>query len=162
MPNDLDSMIQGEQAQDVEEVLPVVAASGVIEDINVEALVAEYRDVRAELDDARHTYQDFEIACKEKMAIISMKLREIADKMHLNALPTNAGTAYRTTKEHFRVGDWNQILEWIKANNHWQVLEKRIAKLATKEIYEATGVMPPGVEYSAEIEFVVRKNSKSV
>jgi hypothetical protein len=37
-------------------------------------------------------------------------------------------------------------------------LEKRIAKLATKEIYEETGQLPPGVEYEQEIDFVVRKS----
>jgi hypothetical protein len=40
-------------------------------------------------------------------------------------------------------------------------LEKRVAKNATKEVHDATGHVPPGVEYVAEVEFDVRRPTKS-
>lgn len=145
---DTDSMISSVTAEE----------AGVINDPSIEDLIVEYRDKRDQLADARHAYQKFEQETKARMDEIAMKLREIADALGLNALPTAAGTAYRTVKETYRVGNWDEVIEYIKATDNWQMLEKRIAKLATKEIFESTGVMPPGVEYMAEVEFVIRKN----
>ena len=136
----------------------VTDETSVIEDQSIEDLIVEYRDRRDQLADARHTYQKFEQETKSRLDEIAMKLREIAEALGLNALPTPAGTAYRTIKETYRVGNWDEVLEYIQATGNWQMLEKRIAKLATKEIFESTGVMPPGVEYMAEVEFVIRKN----
>lgn len=152
--DDLNSMIEAcDEVAPADEIVP--------EEINIEALVAEYRDLRASLDVKRREWQDFEAETKDKMDQISMKLREVADKMGVDSFATPAGTAYRMVKESFRVGDWPSIVAYVKATDNFQILEKRVAKLATKEIYEATGELPPGVEYSAEVEFVVRKNAKS-
>lgn len=133
----------------------------IIDEGTIESLIAEYRDARKELDDRRHEWQRFEADTKGRLDEISMQLREIADKLGLNALPSNAGTAYRTLKKHYRVGNWDEILHYIQETGNWQMLEKRIGKLATEEIHKVTGALPPGVEYSAEVEFVIRKNSNS-
>lgn len=125
---------------------------------NINDLVQEYRDIRDNLDAARHEYQDKEKMAKGRMAEISMRLREISDQLGVDSFRTPSGTAYRTTKESFRVGNWDDILKYIRETDNWQMLEKRIAKLATKEIYQTDGVLPPGVEYEAEVEFVVRKS----
>jgi hypothetical protein len=126
--------------------------------VNIEAIVAEFRDVRADLDAARKGYKEFERKSKDRLAELAMQLREIADEMGVNSFSTAAGTAYRVTTESFRVGNWDEILNYIQTTGHWNMLEKRIAKLATKEIYEADGVLPPGVEYEVEVDFVVRKS----
>jgi hypothetical protein len=138
-----------------------VEEGAVLQDLSIEALVQEYRDVRDDLAEARRTYSEYEAKAKSRMDEISMALRDIADRLGLNALPTSAGTAYRVEKQYFRVGNWDKILEWIKETGNYQCLEKRVAKLATKEIFDASGEVPPGIEYSMEVEFVVRKNSKS-
>lgn len=151
MEQDTENLVYAEPLED----------GAVLQDLSIEALVQEYRDIRDDLSVARKTFAEFEAKGKARMDEISMSLREIADRLGLNALPTNAGTAYRTVKENFRVGNWDQVLGWIKESGNFQCLEKRIGKLATKEVFDSTGQIPPGVEYSVEVEFVVRKNSKS-
>ena len=126
--------------------------------VNIEVIVAEFRDVRADLDAARKEYQAFEKKSKDRLAELAMQLREIADAMGVNSFSTSAGTAYRVVKESFRVGNWDEILEFIKTTGNYQMLEKRIAKLATKEIYASSKELPPGVEYEVEVDFVVRKS----
>lgn len=126
--------------------------------MKIDDLVREYRDVRDNLDLARRDYQEKEKIAKGRMAEISMALRELSDELGVKSFKTDFGTAYRTTKESFRVGNWEEILDYIKATDNWQMLEKRIAKLATKEIFDAEGELPPGVQYEQEIEFVVRKS----
>lgn len=122
-----------------------------------EELIAETLCIREELHDARKEWETFEAMKKERLEVIQMKLREIADSVGTDSLKCKFGTAFKQTKEYFRVGDWDQIVEYIKQTGNFHMLEKRIGKLATKEIYDTTGKLPPGVEYSAEIEMVVRK-----
>lgn len=126
--------------------------------VNIEAIVTEFRDIRDSLDSARKEFKRLEKESKERMAELAMQLREIADEMGVDSFRTSAGTAYRVTSESFRVGNWTEVLEFIKATDNWQMLEKRIAKLATKEVYDSSGELPPGVEYEVEIDFVVRKS----
>jgi hypothetical protein len=145
---------------DADNLVSAVAATpdATIEDVSIEALISEYREIRDELSVRRKAYDDYEEAAKGRMDEIAMKLREVADALGLNALPTKAGTAYRTVKEYYRVGNWALIREYVEKTGNWQMLEKRVAKNATKEIHQATGEVPPGVEYSSEVEFVIRKN----
>jgi hypothetical protein len=124
----------------------------------VAELVRDYRDERDNLALKRKEYQEAEATAKRRMAEISMQLRELSDQLGVKSFATEYGTAYRTVKESFRVGNWDETLSYIQATGNWQMLEKRIAKLATKEIYEETGQLPPGVEYEQEIDFVVRKS----
>jgi hypothetical protein len=122
-----------------------------------EELIAETLCIREELSEKRKEWETFEAMKKERLEIIQMRLREIADSVGTDSLKCKFGTAFKQVKEYFRVGDWDQIVEYIKETGNFHMLEKRIGKLATKEIYEVTGKLPPGVEYSSEIEMVIRK-----
>jgi hypothetical protein len=121
-------------------------------------LVKDYRDERDNLALKRKQYKEEEARAKGRMAEIAMQLRELSDQLGCKSFATEHGTAYRVENESFRVGNWDEVLDYIKATDNWQMLEKRIAKLATKEIFDDTGIMPPGVEYEKEIDFVVRKS----
>lgn len=122
-----------------------------------EELIAETLCIREELSNARKEWEKFEALKKGRLEEIQMKLREIADSVGTDSLKCKYGTAFKQIKEYFRVGNWDEILGYIKETGNFQMLEKRIAKLATKEIYDGTGKLPPGVEYSSEVEMVVRK-----
>lgn len=127
-------------------------------DLTIDQLIERYIEIRDELDDERKKYNYFEASAKDMMARLSMAMKEFADKNgKLQSIAGIHGTAYRSLKESFRVGKWEDILEYIKTTGNFQMLEKRIAKLATQEIYRSTGELPPGVEYVAEEEFLVRR-----
>jgi hypothetical protein len=157
--NDLESMTDVPDEFVVDQ--PVIDDDHPIENINIEAKVQEYRDMRDELDQRRHEWEAFEKEQKEKMSIISMQFREIADKLGLDALPTKAGTAYRQLKEHYRVSNWDKTLAVIQREGLWHALYKQVSKTAMREYHQQTGEIMDGIEYSADVEFVVRKNSKS-
>src|SRR5574337_1245676 len=94
------------------------------------------------------------------MEKISMWLRDKGDELGVDSFKTQYGTAYRSIKTSYRVGNWDEFVGWIRDTGNFQCLEKRVAKLATKEIHDESGVVPPGVEYSAEVEFDVRRPTK--
>lgn len=125
---------------------------------SVANLVKMYREIREVLRDKRKEFEIFEENAKDMQARISMALRDIADNLGVDNFKTEYGTAYRNVKTQYRVGNWDQTLEWMKETGNYQILEHRVAKLATKEIHETTGQIPPGIEYYAEVEFNVRSN----
>jgi hypothetical protein len=125
---------------------------------SVEELIAETLCIRDELKDARLVWETFEAEKKLRLEKIEMELMQLADSVGSDSLKCKFGIAFKQLKEYYRVGSWDLTIGWIIKTGNYQMLEKRIAKLATKEIHKATGEVPPGVEYSAEVEMVVRKS----
>lgn len=143
---------------------PVPAAvqvmDGVTPPIKLDDLVEEYVRLRDELGEASRKFKELKERTEDRLGQIDVLLRETCDRLGVNSISTRAGTAYRQKKEHYRVGDWDQIIKYIRDNDAWHMLEKRIGKLATAEIHKATGQLPPGVTYFAEVEFQVRRPTK--
>ena len=130
-------------------------------DLSIDQLVKRYVEERDALSEATKQYNRYEANAKDMMSRISMALKDKGDALGVNSFSTNDGTAYRNVKKSYRVQNWSEILDFIKSTNNWQMLEKRIAKLATQEVYESTKVLPPGVELVVEEEFLVRRPTKS-
>lgn len=126
----------------------------------IDKVIKTYIRLRDELDASRKAQKEYEKEIKFKLERLSMWLKEYAESEGVKSIATDYGTAYKVTKDWVRVGSWDKVFAWIKKTGNWQMLEKRIGKLATKEIMEKTGKIPPGVEYSQEIEYQVRKPSK--
>lgn len=101
-----------------------------------------------------------EDATKSDLSKISMWMRQKGDELGIDSFKTQYGTAFRNVKTSYRMGDWNTFINWVKATDNFQCLEKRVAKLSTKEIHDETGEIPPGIDYSAEVEFDVRSPIK--
>lgn len=97
---------------------------------------------------------------KSDMAKISMWMRDKADELGIDSFKTQYGTAFRNVKTSYRMGDWNEFIKWVVETGNTQCLEKRVAKNSTKEIHDADGIVPPGINYSAEVEFDVRSPIK--
>ena len=100
----------------------------------------------------------------EELDKISMWLRDKADELGVDSFRTGSGTAFRNVKTSYRVAPgadgWDQFTAWVKENDRFDCLEKRVAKLAVKEFHDDSGQVPPGVVYVAEVEFDVRRPSK--
>jgi hypothetical protein len=137
-----------------DEYAPII---GALKEMRVDEMVKVYRDVRDNLSVDRKIFKQKEANAKDLMARISMSLRDKADELGVDTFATPFGTAYRNVKKFYRVGNWDSIVDFIKQTGNFQMLEKRVAKNATAEIHQAMGEVPPGIEYSVEVEFAVRK-----
>lgn len=126
-------------------------------DLSIKELIKMGVEIRDNLREESRKFKQFEASAKGMIARVSQALKNKGDELAVDSFKTEEGTAYRNVKESYRVGNWDLILEFIKKTNNYQVLEKRVAKLATKEIHKSLGAIPPGVEYVAEEEFVIRR-----
>ena len=130
---------------------------------SIDEAIEAYVNTRDELRAKQHAFKLEEDAMKLRMEQISMWLRDKADELGVDSFKTQFGTAYRSVKTSYRVatGGWDAFIGWVKETGNFQCLEKRVAKLATKEIHDDTGAIPPGLDYVAEVEFDVRRPTKA-
>lgn len=130
---------------------------------SIDEAIEAYVNTRDELRAKQQAFKLEEDTMKANMEQISMWLRDKADELGVDSFKTQFGTAYRSVKTSYRVatGGWDNFIGWVKETGNFQCLEKRVAKLATKEIHDDTGEIPPGLDYVAEVEFDVRRPTKA-
>ena len=127
---------------------------------SIDDAINVYVATRDALAEERKSYNVYEAKAKNYMDRIEMFIKDKADEIGVDSFKTKSGTAYRTVKTSYRVGNWDAYLNWLKETNNFQCLEKRAAKNAVKEIHDETGEIPPGLEYVAEVAFDVRRPNK--
>ena len=84
-------------------------------------------------------------------------IKEQADAQGVTSFKTKHGTAFLTTTDYANVGDWDAVLGFIRENEAYDMLEKRISKVAVRGYIDATKAVPPGVNYGTKLEVNIRK-----
>lgn len=115
----------------------------------------KFRDIKAKLK-AKHSneLEPVETALKTIEATLLSKFAEIGTE----SVRTTAGTAFKSTRTSATVVDWDQVLDYVKANGAWELLERRVNKSAVEEFREANDDLPPGVNMRSEITINVRRS----
>ena len=119
-------------------------------------LVKMYIQTRDFLAQERRQFETVEARLNDLLLRLGMCLRDKGDELGVDSFKTEFGTAYRSVKTSYRVGNWDTVWAFIQSSGNYQMLEKRVGKNACKEIHQATGEVPPGVEFSQEVTFNVR------
>lgn len=127
---------------------------------SIDEAIEVYVDTRDALRAHQKAAKQKEEELKEFMDKISMWLRDRADELGVDSFKTRHGTAYRNVKPTYRVGDWDAFINWVIESGNTQCLEKRVAKRAAAEIHKTDEVVPPGLDYSLEVEFNVLRPGK--
>jgi hypothetical protein len=130
-------------------------------EMRVDDLVPLYIRCRNQLATDTKSYKARKERVKGFMGMISMALRDKADKVGTDTFKGSYGTAFRQTKEKFTINDWDSFSKWLLATGNLQVIQKRVSPNAVKEIRTLDGEMPPGVGVFKEVEFAVRAPSGS-
>lgn len=108
-----------------------------------EALEAEIKDQVKEL--------------KDKMAKLEAWIKTKADAEGVTSFKTAHGTAFVTTNDYANVADWDAVLAFIKENDAYDMLEKRVSKNAVRGYIDEHKIVPSGVNYGTRIDVNVRK-----
>ena len=127
--------------------------------ITVDKVVAKYIGYRNEKESLESDTKAKVKIIKENMAKLEAWLKEKADKDGVDSFKTSSGTAFLTTTDFARVEDWDATLGFIKDNDAYDLLEKRVSKTAVRGYIEANKSVPSGVNYGTRIDVNVRKPS---
>lgn len=136
-----------------------MVAEAAVEDIDVDLYVKKYialRDRKAEIS----------AAMKKRTAKLDMILEKIEaellkefQKRGMLSAKTESGTAYIASRTSATVADWDSVLEFIRENDLWHLLERRVNKTSVEQYKTESGDLPPGVNWREELVLNVRRSS---
>lgn len=125
--------------------------------VNVDDVVATYMKLRSQKEAIEAEVKDRVSDIKAKMEKLEAWIKEQADAQGVTSFKTKHGTAFLTTTDYANVADWDAVLGFIRENEAFDMLEKRISKIAVRGYIDANKAVPPGVNYGTKLEVNIRK-----
>lgn len=123
----------------------------------VEQVVETYLKLRRKKEAVENETKERVAEIKAKMTKLESWLMQKADEDGVTSFKTAAGTAFVTSTDFANVADWDAVLTFIKENDAFDMLEKRVSKTAVRAHMDDTGDVPPGITYGTKIGINVRK-----
>lgn len=126
-------------------------------EINVEQVIAAYMKLRQSKEEIEREAKEKVNELKVKMEKFEAWLREKANEQGVTSFKTKAGTAFLTTTDFANVADWDAVLDFIKTNEAFDMLERRVSKTAVRAYIETHKQVPAGVNYGTKLDVNIRK-----
>ena len=125
--------------------------------LTVDKVIQTYMKLRSKKEAIEAETKDKVAEVKANMAKIEAWLKEKADADGVTSFKTDHGTAFLTTTDFANVADWDAVLDFIRKEEAFDMLEKRISKTAVRGYIEANKEVPPGVTYGTKLDVNIRK-----
>lgn len=130
--------------------------------ITVDAAIGAYMALRKQKEQAEAAVKTQVEDIKAKMAKLEAWIKQQADTQGVTSFKTNHGTAFLTTTDYANVADWDAVLKHIRDTGAYDMLEKRISKMAVRGYIEQNKIVPPGVNYGTKLELNIRKPTTKI
>lgn len=131
-------------------------------ELTSDKVIATYLKLRGQKDAIQHEAKEKVKEIQIKLVKLESWLKEKMDAEGETSKKTPNGTAFITTTDYANVSDWDATLSFIKSNDAWDMLEKRVSKNAVRGYIESNRSVPDGVTYGTRIDVQVRKPSNKV
>lgn len=126
--------------------------------MSIEELVEKYIMLRDKKAAIMNAAKEKCAAIEAALTVAENTIMALLNEHGLDSLGCASGTAYRTTRTSATVADWDATLQWIKDNDAFHMLERRVAKTAVEEYVKAEGDLPPGVNWKQDVTINVRRS----
>lgn len=121
-------------------------------------LVAVYTKIRNKRAEIKKAYEAEDDALKAQLAKLEGVMLSSLATTNTDAIRTEAGTFYRQEDVTPSCSDWQAFYDWVKHNDAFDALERRIKKTFITEYMEGhEGSVPPGVSVYRQYVVRVRK-----
>lgn len=97
---------------------------------------------------------------KELQDMLGGWLQSALDKAGADSIKSLAGTAYKTQKFTASLADPKAFMDFVIANNLFDLMDRKANVTAVKEYVEQNGRLPPGVNLSSIETIGVRRPTK--
>jgi hypothetical protein len=111
--------------------------------------VKEYITLRDAVDAIENEAKIKKAELRAVMSRIEAQITAHAQADGLVTVPTKHGTAYWSTHYSCTCASRDELFDYVRQHEAWDLLESRPSKSAVKSLVEATGSPPPGVNFSA-------------
>lgn len=124
---------------------------------NVDEVIKAYIKLRDDLDALKREQKEQTKPLYAKLQTLEAWLQHQLNMQGLKNFKGASGVAFIKRDTSATVRDWKATLAWIKETGLWEILEKRVSKSVVEDYIEASGEVPPGVEYKVEEVVQVRR-----
>lgn len=125
--------------------------------VTVDAVIKKYMALRSEKEAVEAEIKERVDSIKANMAKLEAWLMAKLDADGVTSFKTDHGTAFLTTTDFANVDDWDAVLRFIREEEAFDMLEKRISKTAVRAYIDANKAVPPGVKYGTKLDLNIRK-----
>lgn len=125
--------------------------------INLDSVVAKYVQLRNQKKALEDSISEQIDTINANLLKIESYLKTQMDAQGLTSVKSKHGTAFLTTSDYASVANWDETLNFIIANNSFDLLNKAINKTAVRAYIDTHKAVPPGVNYGTKIEVNIRK-----
>lgn len=125
---------------------------------DAEALVSAYINIRDERDRIVNQQKQALSALNEQLETVSKALLEICKENKLDGFRTDFGTVSQITKTEYWTNDWESLYKFIKENDAFHLLHKRVNQSGMKEFLEENpSLHPAGLNVDQEYSIRVTR-----
>jgi hypothetical protein len=121
-------------------------------------LVAMYIQLRDKKAEYKAEYEAKVAKIEENLDKIEAKLLQVFEESGMDSVKTEAGTAYKSTRVSVTTGDKDAVMEFVRTNDEWPLLEVRPSKSAIEQYREQHDDLPPGINWRAEQVVNIRRS----
>jgi hypothetical protein len=120
-------------------------------------LIGKYVQLRDKEAEIKERHKEELKPYKDAMAKLEKALQDMLQEQGVNSMKGAHGTVYRQEVSNLKVTDFNETLQYIKDNERWDLLEKRVNKTVVQEIQQE-GEDVPGTEIERTLKVQVRRS----
>lgn len=124
---------------------------------NIGDVIRTYMKLRAQKTSLEASVKDDLAKLKTKMDKLEAYLKVKMDEQGLTSFKSDFGTAFLTTTDYANVENWDKTLQFIRDNEAFDMLERRVSKVAVRGYIEENKSVPPGITYGTKLEVNIRK-----
>ena len=128
----------------------------------LDKLAAIYIKIRDAKDKLTADYKQQYANLEEQMGVLETEMLETCKTMNADSIRTKAGTIIRSIKSRYWTNDWDSMYRFIKENDAYGLLEKRLHQTHMKEfLSENPDLLPMGLNVESEYTVVVRRSKEN-
>ena len=125
--------------------------------VTIDAVIKKYMKLRAQKEAVEAEIKERVDKIKADMAKLEAFLQAKMDADGLTSFKSEHGTAFLTTTDFANVDNWDAVLQFIREEEAYDMLERRVSKAAVRGYIEANKEVPPGIKYGTKLGVNIRK-----
>jgi nanoRNase/pAp phosphatase (c-di-AMP/oligoRNAs hydrolase) len=126
--------------------------------MTIDKVIEAFIRLRAQKDALKKKQAEEMAPLTENLYKLQTYLQKLLQDSGQQSAKTASGTAFLQTDTAIAIEDFDAILAFIKANNLWPMLEKRVSKSVVTDYIESTSEVPPGLKITREVSCHIRKS----
>jgi hypothetical protein len=127
-------------------------------EVPLDKLAAVYIKIRNQIASLTKKYDDEVEELKKQQDEIAAAMKDTLKALNVRSVNTAGGTVVLLEKTRYYPSDWAEFKQFIKDNDAFDLMEKRIAQTnMAKFLEENPDRFPPGLQSETELTVSVRK-----